>query len=230
MASNKQGVAVTISISQRQLDDLTSELTGFKNGVGRVVSGAINKLLPKGRTEVVNSLVSILAVKRSAITHFPLSDADGPGAKKRERISLVKANPTKLEGKITVLTRRIGLINFEVKEKRKKRGRKYGTSLPGEGVTVRVYRGGPQQHFPHSFIAYGAHNNRHIFLRRHAGGKVGTRAGRFPLDRRQGPSLLTVYKNHPEIDTRVQDRLDHELQKELDSQLNRILKRPARKV
>lgn len=208
---------------------MTSELTGFRNGVGRVVSGAINKLLPKGRTEVVDGLVSVLNIKRSAALYFPKDDED-PKAKRRERISLVKSTPTKLEGKITVLTRPIGLINFNPKEKRKKKRRKYGTSLPGEGVTVQVYRGGGTQHFKHSFIAVGANNNRHIFVRRYAGGKVGTYRGQYPLDRRQGPSLLTVYKKHPEIDTRVQDRLDADLQKELDSQLNRILKRPTRKA
>src|SRR5688572_251939 len=120
MASSHRGIAVTIKINQRQLDEVARELVGIKNGVPRAVSGAINKVLSKGRTEVINGLSEVLTAKKTAIRKMPSGN---------ERISVVKASPTRLEGKIKILTRAIGLVNFRHLVRR------------GRGFLVQIYKG-----------------------------------------------------------------------------------------
>jgi hypothetical protein len=219
MASDHRGVAVTISINQRQIDELARELTGIKNGVPKAISGAINKLLPKGRTEVVNGLADVLTAKKSAIRRMPSG---------KERITIVRSSPTTLEGRIKVLTRKIGLVNF-----------KHAVSKTA-GVTFQIYKGGGAVRLRHAFRAVGRNANKHIFQRQRRGIGKGTAGGfslnpnrgfvaRLPIESMQGPSLLTVYRNHPGLHTRVEKRIADELQKELDSQVSRLLKRPARK-
>lgn len=209
----KSGVAVSVKFDSRQVERARVELAGISNGLNKALSGAINKVLTKGRTEVVRGLTEVLDIKPSAVRKTP-------GGK--ERISIQRANPGKLEGFIRILSRPIGLINFKIKEKRKKKRRKWGASYPGEGIFGKVYKAGPAIRLKHAFIATGASGNKHVFQRSKVGGGY---SKRHPIESLKGPSLLTVYRENPELHQRTENRIQEELAKELDSQINRFLKR-----
>lgn len=210
---NIKGVAVTVKFDERQVERARVELAGISNGLSKALAGAINKVLTKGRTEVVRGLSETLAVKPSRIRQTPGGT---------ERISIRRAMPSKLEGFIKILARPIGLINFKIKEKRKKKGRKYGAVYPGEGIFGQVYKSGPAFRLKHAFIAKGRSGNVHVFQRTRKGSKY---VARQPIEALKGPSLLTVYREHPELHERTERRIADELAKELDSQINRFLKR-----
>lgn len=207
-------IAVTVTVSQRQIDQLQRELVGIANGVPRAITGSINKVLGKARTEVVAGLMETLAIKKKDVLRTPSGT---------ERITVVKASKDRLEGLVRVMGRPIGLVNFQHKDLRKRRkNRRYGQSFPGEGVRVQIYRNQPPTLLRHVFKTTGRGGNVHLFQRTMRGGKP---SPRLPIERLTGPSLLTVVRKNPQISTRVQDRIDSELQKELDSQVNRLLKR-----
>ena len=214
LKGNVKGVAVEVRFDERQLERARVELAGISNGLNKALAGAINKVLTKGRTEVVRGLSETLTAKPSRIRKTPGGT---------ERITLRKASADRLEGLIKILARPIGLINFKLKEVRKKRkGRKYGTSYPGEGVFGQIYKSGQPFRLKHAFKAIGRGGNLHIFQRVKKGGKYTPRQ---PIEALKGPSLLTVYREHPELHAQVEKRITEELGKELDSQIDRFLKR-----
>lgn len=221
-SSTHRGVAVTIQFKQSQVDQLTQELRDIKNGVPKALAGVINRQLPKVRTEAVNGLSDVLTAKKGSIRKMPSGT---------DRITIVKASPTKLEGLVKILTRPIGLVNFRHLVRR------------GAGFVVQIFKNGPQVHLRHVFKRTGRSGNVHLFQRQRritalkAGGASQlaiTRAsgfvGRLPIESMKGPSLLTVYRKHPEIHKRIEARLDADMQKEIDSQIARFTKRPIRKT
>jgi hypothetical protein len=135
---------------------------------------------------------------------------------------------------VNILLRQIALINFRHKEKRKKRG--WGTKKSGTGVEVQIYKSGQTVRFPHAFIATGKRDqsggggNRHIFQRASRGGGSAFNAGaslvpRFPLNSLKGISLMREFQKSPEMQARVKNRIATEMDKELASQVNRLLNR-----
>lgn len=192
------------------------DLKGVTNGLPRAQAGAINKVLPRIRTVVTNELGGVLTAKRNNILG-------------RVRIGH-KATPQKLSGSIHIQLRQIALINFKHKEKRRKRG--WGTRASGSGVTVQIYKNGAAQTFPHAFIATGRRDqsggggNRHIFQR--VSNAAGRRVARFPVVSLKGVSLMKEYQKRPDMQARVNDRIGLETTKQLESQTDRLLKRPRR--
>lgn len=212
-------LGISVKFDPRQVERARVELAGISNGLNKALSGAINKVLTKGRTEAVNGLASVLNISKRNIRYSRWTDKKG---EREERVYLIKSAPDKLEGFIRILARPLGLINYKFKEVRKKRkGRKYGTSYPGEGIFASVYKGKPFR-LKHAFVAMGKQGIEHIFERRKAGGRY---AARTPIKSVKGPSLLTVYREHPELHAQVEKRITEELGKELDSQIDRFLKR-----
>lgn len=219
MASNRTKPVVRIEVSQRQIDAIAAEVGHVRNGLNRVIMGAVNKVASKGRTVIVDDLKNKITVKRSNIFR---------------RTKVLKAHPANPVAIIRILARTIGLVNFKHKiVNRMRKRRPYGTSLPGEGVFVQQYQGGPTLRFPHSFKAKGKpadaedpeSGNVHIFERVKKGGKIGTKAGRFPLTSRKGLSLLRVYDQNPEMAAHAEDKIAADLDKELKSQVDRVLRR-----
>lgn len=189
-----------------------ADLAGIRNGLPRAISGAINKLLKKTRTRTTQELANIVTVAPNNI---------------RRRITKVDSTVKTLRGAVHIQLRQIALINFKFKEKRRKK--KWGTAASGTGVEVQIFKNGPAQRFPHAFVAKGRRDqkggggNRHIFERvRSAAGK---RVARFPIVSLKGVSMMKVFESRPDAQRRVRDYIDAETPKELDSQVNYLLKR-----
>jgi hypothetical protein len=185
-------VPVSIQADPDLLKALEARLAGIKNGMRDATRTAINNSLRSGRAEVVRGIYTAVTVKRSNIRR-------GTGIDPARRGD---PNPA---GRIKVLGREIGLINFEHREKPDETG--WGTSASGEGVFYKVYRDDEQEQLRHAFVATGNNDNEHIFEREIRGGAVGTREGRFPLKRHQGVSLLDVYEDRPQLQANAVARI-----------------------
>lgn len=203
-----------IAFTAESMARAQADLAGVRNGMPRAVAGAINKLLPKTRTRVTRELGSVVTAKPNNI---------------RSRIKVSsRATPQRLSGSVDILLRQIAAINFQHKEKRKKKG--WGTKASGTGVEVKFLKNGPSLHLPHAFVATGKRDqagglgNRHIFQR--VSGASGKLVARFPIVSIRGLSLMKVFEADVGMQRRVRDYIDGEASKELESQVNRLLKRP----
>lgn len=203
MASNRLIPAIEIKVSSAQMLKLETELKDIKDGVPRAIMSAINKTVSQGRTVAVRELANVLTVKTGNI---------------RARTSVLKATRKKLFGSVTILGRRIGLINFKVKDTGKGKGR----GRTGKGVIAQAYKNSPPERFPKAFIAMGKENNKHVFERRRKDGKL---APRLPIFSRKGLSLLDVYKQTPSIqnatETKIKAIFGEKLKSATDWLLNR---------
>jgi hypothetical protein len=217
MASNttRSPAALRVRFSEASMRQAEADLVGVANGMPKAIAGAINKVLGKAKTSTVNELTNLLTAKRGNIL----------GRVKIHRQD--RATPQKLDGRVSILQRRIGLVNFKHTEKRKKRG--WGTKKSGTGVTVQIYKSGGTLSNPNAFLAVGKKDqaggkgNKHIFERE---GRFGPRPARFPIIRLNGVSLMTEFENRKDMQGRVRARIATEMDKELASQVNRLLGRP----
>src|SRR5688572_16979853 len=101
------------------------ELASVRNGLPRAINGAINRLLPKVRTQTTRELAGHVTAKPNNI---------------RNRIFTRKSTVATLSGSVNIQRRAIALINFKHKERRKKKG--WGTAKSGTGVEVQIYKNG----------------------------------------------------------------------------------------
>lgn len=193
MASNSHGVVTTITVSAAQLDNLNAELGGIPGAVNKAIIGAINKTLPKVRTDTVNALRDRLTASRSNIF---------------QRTSIVKATSATSSGFVRILARRIGLINFKHR------------SLRGRGIEVTILQGGGAEQFRHAFIARGASNNQHIFQRKFIGGKP---TPRMPIESLKSISLMRFFNTQPGMAEAATKRAGDDFNEALLSQIDRIL-------
>jgi hypothetical protein len=207
------GPSMRISFDEGKLRKAEQELAGIRNGMARAISGAINKTLRSTKTQTANELYALLTAKRGNILR---------------RIFNTPSSPQTLRGSTNIQLRQIALVNFKHKEKRKKK--KWGTAKSGTGVVVQIYKNGPGQRFPHAFIATGRRDqadgagNKHIFQR--VSNAAGKRVARFPLVSLKGVSLMKEFEKRPDMRRRVQDHVAARMDKELDSQVDFLLKRP----
>lgn len=199
--------AVIVEVDEAQYDRLRRELAGIPFGVQKATVGAINKTVAQGRTVVVDKLFDLLAIRRRGdiLRHT----------------TTVPATVERPVGKVVIDGRRIGLINFTVKDTRTKRGR--GKAGNGRGVTAQVYRHGDTWVLPHAFIATGASGNRHVFQRQPVGG--GKLSPRLPIVSKQGLSLFKVYQDTPAIEAASLARIRTIFNEQLLSQIDRLLGR-----
>lgn len=213
--------AITIRPDPAQIVKVANELRDIKNGVARAMAPAINKTLGKAQTTLITGLTDLLTAKRGNIV--------GKGATKRIRI--IKATPDHLTGRIQILQRPIGLINFQVKDTRgKKRG--FNKKGSGGGVIAQLRKDEPPIVLPNAFIAVGLSDNKHVFARfgvkrRQGKAHFAPNVGRLaqPIRSFKGLSLHEVWKDSPRLRGQVQGRIDSEFPKDVSSQVDRLLQR-----
>lgn len=243
MADNTHYTALRIEVSEEQLARVERDLRDVPNGVNKALIGAVNETLTAGRTMIVKQLTALLTVKSEDIRG---SKKKGKGA----RITIKRATQARPVGLIRILGRRIGLINFKVRDtrpppesskpfagrslmevaglaKRKRRHR-------GRGVIAQLFRTGPSKRFPEAFIAVGLSENRHVFERvqdraRRKQSKAHHRPnlGRHtqPIESLKGLSLLTVYREQPGLQEEVLDQVRRKFIERVDSKVDFLLGR-----
>jgi hypothetical protein len=199
--------SLRISFSEAKMRKAQAELAGIRGGVPRAISGAINKTVAKGRTLVTDELFALLTLKRKDI---------------RGSITSRNAKPTRLQGHIKIHERPVPLAWFKVKENRKKRG--WGTKASGTGVEVQIYKTGTARKFPHAFLIASklGRGGKRVTERQMSGSY---RVPRQPLMFPAGVSLRMEYVKRPDIQAKVKSLLDADLDRQLDSQVNRLLNR-----
>jgi hypothetical protein len=212
--------SIVLEADLASIERARAELVSIPNGISRAVQGAVNKTLEKGRTLVKVRLFEILAVKKQSVIAKTPSGAD--------RIKVLPYGQESSDGgTLRILTREIGLINFEHR------------ILPNGGIIFHLYRDGAGETDEDRSVRYfrgvGLSNNRHIFYRNIAAPKFKVLDAHYKknigkvrqrVHVAKGVSLLIVFRSRPTIGTEVLALFKREFPIQLDSQVDRLLKRP----
>ncbi|MDZ7641630.1 MAG: hypothetical protein U5J62_06385 [Desulfurivibrio sp.] len=211
---------IGIKIDPRQLEEAQKVLAGFKSGVKKVTASALNNTLPGVRTEITNQLsgsTSDYSFKRGPIF---------------KRIDLSR-RPTKGEmlAGLRMSGKRMNLTDFP------------GTKQTSTGVEVNVKKSTGPQELPGFFINKAPRSGKRLVLGRPRNKATGRRYARYgekgtggkawdnrPQEKgnatllvRYAPApemVISTGENLPEVQTKISTRLA----KELDRQIDRLLK------
>lgn len=198
------------------------ELGSLRSQMPKVMLGAINKALTHVRSIMAQHLANTINVKRNNILK-----------RIKQRFASTKVGYG--EGRLTIMSRRIGAINFGAKDRRPKKLRGSREPGSGKGVTFQLYKHGAITQLRHAFIAKGqvggvgserdtTRGNLQVFQRTKRGplAKSGW-AKRFEIKSVKGLSLETVYRQKPEMDKLTTGNIQASLDKHIKSQVQRIL-------
>ena len=201
---------VSIQLDRQSAIDLQATLGGIKNGARKAITVGINKTLTTGRSIVVKRLAAEIELKQRQI---------------RETIAIKKANFSTLEGRLVVTKAKLSLMDF--KPIPKVPGRNKGKGAKGGGVSVKTRKGKPREMLKGTFIARMKSGHVGVYERRRMGGKgVGKRHARLPIQERFGPTPAGVLAKAPGVIQSVMNEVAPVLQKNILSQVDRLLKRP----
>jgi hypothetical protein len=207
-----------------------ADLKALQGGIEKAIPAAINRALGSTKTFLVHRMEEELDIglgkgkrdKRSII------EATGGGEK---RIKLTNYNDGGY-GSMRITTKGIGAFNF-------------ATAPVPRGIAAHFFKqGGDWVDYPAGFVAKGAnHSNMLLYQRDYKAEKKQPTKGRYathilvrgkhkgevirrqPLTALRGPSIAQYLGWHPELVTEVEKKLAGDFGKNLDSQVNRLLKR-----
>jgi hypothetical protein len=217
-------VATQITIDPRHEQELKELLREVPNGLPTAMRAAVNRTGRWAKTRTLKAVTSNLNIKRKDI------DANAKGAHRYGGVKLSlagrRAEPT---ATVNISGRRIPVYRFAPKpaavydqiemsreaNARRRAGRKIPQSL--SGVTYKIDKGGARKRAPHTFVARMASGHISVFIRK---GK-----DRFPLRELMGPSIPHVAEQRSEFKSMLAVDAGRELHKQLDSQVDRLLKR-----
>jgi hypothetical protein len=190
-----------IDIPPTEIARLRREMGEKPQQVRAAVAAAINRALSFGRTRVANELRELVTAKRGNILR---------------RLDITKATRDSMEGRLTILGRRIGLINFRTRVSRV------------DGVRVQIMQGGKVHHFRHAFAGVGLSQNKHIFEEHKGRDKRRYRKAHYlpnigkmkkPLRAFYGVSLRQAFDEAPGLEKKIGAQMGEKLIHELDRQM-----------
>lgn len=216
------GLEIKLVAPKDALEEVRSTLRGRE--ITGAISGALNKTLPKTRTEIIRTVRAELNLKASDV---------------RERITILRASPGKLRASIRVSRKAIPLVKYNARQTRL-------------GASVGV-RKGSRQTILHSFLATMKSGHKGVFVRekdykhvkrtvviRQLLGIVGTgqhglvEVGRkrvsfgLPIRELYGPTVVGVITGKPGMSEHLEQFASADLGVQLRSQIDRFLaKRPV---
>jgi len=211
---------LSLTVSDAQVAALVADLGEIPKGVPKAIVGAINKTLATGRSLVVKRLTKELALKQKVI---------------RDTIGIRKATYDTKRGVITISRKGISLMQFSpipavpayehkvaLIRKLVQKGQGIEKLRLPAGVSVRVRPGKPREILKGTYVAKMRSGHVGVYERRRTGGK---RAPRLPIQERFGPTPEGVFSHAPGVAADVMSQLGATLQKNLDSQVDRLLDR-----
>ncbi len=131
---------VEIKLDKKKLREIEIMLRGVKNGMPRVVSGAINKTAAPAKTQISREIRQEIAVKAKDV---------------KKSIILKKASYTKWAALISISRRRLPVIVFGAKQNKK-------------GVSYRIQKTGGRKRIGSAFIATMKSGHTGVFKRKGA--------------------------------------------------------------
>lgn len=183
---------VEVKFDEAKLRRIQLMLRDIPRQMPRVVSSAINKTAAMARTQVVRRIASEVGVKQKRI---------------KQRVTLQKATFTCWRARIGIGARRLPLMAFGARQKKK-------------GVSYKIEKSGPRKTLKSAFIATMKTGHEGVFMR---GGPR-----RLPIFERFGPSIGQVFENAPAVAKEVTRSAYVNLQRHIDSQIARALSKLKR--
>lgn len=199
-------MAFNVIITTAQVDRIAKALRDVPRKLPQAIAGAINKTLPRVRKGIAQDIQEVMNLKYGRIIK---------GA------TITKASQSSLSGSVVFAGRAVGAIQY-----------KHSASKT-RGVSVTFTKGGRALNFRHAFKGVGINSNEHIFSRKpgewyevgakaHYKPNVGRRAEKITAI--YGPSLQTIYANHPRIFYAANDAARTIIDAELEKQIARFTK------
>jgi hypothetical protein len=197
-----------IQIDPTQLSEVQHALGFVRNGVPRALSSAVNKTGAWVKTRTLRAITSSLAIKRRDI------DANKAGAHRFGGVLLTKGSASRPSARVFVTGRRIPLYRLDVRP---------AEPPSRKGVSWRVWKGGGRTTVKQAlFVARMPSGHMGVFKRRAA---TSPKHG-LPIQEAFGPSIPIVALRRPEFGQLLQVDASGYLAQQLDSQVDRLLKRP----
>lgn len=228
---------VSVSIPPERVLEIDRTLDGIKKGAVRAITVAVNKTANTGRSRIVKRLAKIINLKQGR------ADGSEKGTLNRY-IRVRKANFDTLEAYIRLTREGIPLTFFDPKPDRPgEQGNKGGVSVKTRkgkgrevltGTFVAQMRSGHVGVFErartitHSSLSESdrlAYNAGFLHFRksRLVTRGMNTRVPRLPIEHRYGPTPLGVFEHAPGVAAEELAALGPILDKNLDSQVQRLL-------
>lgn len=160
---------IEIRFEEQELRRLDQFLKEMPRAVPRILRSSINRTTTALRRDILRMTTKEYRLQQKNI---------------QSRVRLgARAEIRRLNRRITLKSRRIGLINF-------------GARQNAKGVSAGIRRGGGRKLHRSAFIATGLSNNRHVFMRKGA--------KRLPIQTLYGPSMVDIWKETLETTLRPQ--------------------------
>lgn len=211
--------AINIEISESDLADVVSLLSGIKDGAATAIYRSVNKGLSHAQTQAVKAIGKELTLKAGRI---------------KKDFSMRKANKANLTGAVWATGQPVGLLSFSARPVKK-------------GYSVKVKRSGSRTLLKHAFKAKtrklrndgSEYETEHLWWRSYQGPRSGTGtkyAGYFAglpaghpmkgpqLERLSGPRIEDIF-GHNDILTDVQAKSSDKITESLGKETYNILRR-----
>lgn len=192
-------MTMDVSIEPTSLRRARRELANVKNGIPRAISTAVRRTTDTARSRMVKAIAADLNIKQRDL--FKRGASRRPVRQRFERAgSLITG------GVVEVTGRRIPLGRFAARQTK-------------AGVSYKIDRGGSRKTISSAFIPRLDSGYQGVFKRK---GK-----DRLPIVERFGPSVPHVAAKQPAIAGLMRSDALNLLNKNLDSQVDRLLKRKS---
>lgn len=150
---------IEIRFDEQQLQNIERILQEIPRAVPRIMRSSINRTTTSLRRDILRMTTKEYRLQQKSI---------------QSRVKLgPRAETRRLNRRITLKSRQIGLINFAARQ-------------TSQGVSAGIRRGGGRKMHRSAFIAIGLRNNRQVFQRR---GRQ-----RLPIRTLYGPSMIDIWR------------------------------------
>lgn len=214
---------MVVGVDPASLHAVLASIAGIKGGVRKVIVGAINDTAAKARTQIVRAIGDEVNIKRADI---------------RKNVTVRKATENYLRAEITIKGKRLPLIAFGAKEKKR----------PGGGVSYKISRKGGRRTITGAFIASVVgglgikgggtklSNRQRLAIiaglfgdeasedaPRHAGVFMRRGTKRLPIDERMGVSIPMAFKGMPGLVQKTMAEAERDLWARIKSKMQWLI-------
>lgn len=186
-----------VTFDKRALASIQRRMKAVPQKIPVVMSRALNKTMTTAKTAAAREIASEVAIKVTTA---------------KKSMTITKATRFAWVTTAILSGRRIPLIEFAAKQTKKK------------GVSYKIKKGGKRERRPRAFIRTMRSGHKGVFRRKPRFSRAGL-FPRLPIQELRGPSVKEVFSKTAGLIAGVMEKARVTLKKEIERQVNLILKR-----
>lgn len=184
---------IRVIIDQQQLDEIRNLIYSTRNGADTALYRAINYGARQGRKAAVDAMYAKVNLTKTKI---------------RSETFVAFASISTLTAKMTIKNSLRGIEEFSANE-------------TNNGVTFRIWRDGKRERYRHAFKATMPGSSTERVYERNI--EHGDYDGRFPVRRKFGPGIATVFDETDGVEEKTQTTAAAKMLTELSRQINLLM-------